>query len=369
MIKPKIILLIGLVLMAFSCAEVIELKNDSEGGQLVIFGRITNGGMGNSVNITRTLPEGQDPEKVSGAVVRVIDSNGGEEQYVETSPGLYELARNVVQGQVGETYNLVVELDGKTYTSSMQEMMPILAQDELRFELGTEDQITGTGTSISEDVVRIFANSTFETIPDEFYIRWAMEESYTVYGVDLPRSRFPRYTPAQCYIINELSAQDIFLVDGTEIRNTQLDNRQVAVRPIDFSFDTKHYFNIIQFGLNKDSHEYWKRLQSITTRQGSIFDVAPAAVRGNFTSSDPAEDVFGFFEASSADTTRMLMTNNDIPVFFLDPCQITPEDFSRIFREVAFECIDCLFQLKIVEPECIYCSLLPNSTRTRPSYF
>lgn len=364
----RIILFVGLVLLAFSCAEVIELKNDSEGGQLVIFGRITNGGMGNQVDITRTLPEGQDPERVSGAMVKVIDSNGGEEQYAETSPGVYELARNIVQGQVGGTYNLVVELDGKIYTSAVQEMMPILAQDELRFELDIQDDITSSGVAISSDVVRIFANSTLDNVPDEFYIRWAMEESYTVFGMELPRTNFPRYTPAQCYIINELSAQNIFLVDGTEIRNDQLNNREVAVRPIDFSFDTKHYFNIIQFGLNRASHEYWKRLQSITTRQGSIFDVAPAAVVGNFTSSDPTESVFGFFEASSADTTRLLMTNNDIPIFFLDPCQVSREDFLRIVR-APFECISCLIEDKIVEPECIFCSLLPNSTRTRPSYF
>jgi len=351
-----------------SCAEVIDLKTETDGGQLVIFGRITNGGMGNSISITRTLPDGQAPENVSGAVVTVTDGNGAQELYREATPGVYELARNTVVGTVGETYQLEVAIDGKTYTSTLQEMMPILAKDELRYELDIQEDITSTGVAISSDVVRIFAESTFETLPEEFYLRWTMEESYIVLGIELPRSRFPRYTPQTCYIINELSAQDIFLVDGTQIRNAELSNREVAVRPIDFSFDKKHYFNIIQFGLNKEAHEYWQKLQSITTRQGSIFDVAPAAVLGNITSSDPDEDVFGFFEASSADTTRLLMTNNDIPIFFLDPCQVTQEDFLRMLR-VPSECFDCLIEERIVEPECIYCTLLTNSTHQRPSYF
>lgn len=357
-----------LIFLLGGCAEVIELKNDSEGGQLVIFGRITNGGIGNSVSITRTLPEGQDPAKVSGAIVKVVDENNVEQLYTETEPGEYEPSMNQLQGQVGGIYYLVVELDGKTYTSRLQEMMPILAQDELRFELDVQDNITGSGVATSEDVVRIFANSTLNNLPEEFYIRWAMEESYTVFGIDLPRGNFPRHTPPQCYIINELSAQDIFLVDGTEIRNVELNNREVAVRPVDFSFSTKHYFNIIQFALNAESHEYWSRLQSITNRQGSIFDVAPAAVPGNITSSDPTEDVFGFFEASSVDTTRLLMTNNDIPVFFLDPCQVDRETFFRLLR-VPFECYDCIFEEKIVDEECVFCWLLPNSTSIRPSYF
>lgn len=366
--KIGLLLLFFVALLFTGCAEVIELNNQTSGGQLVISGRITNGTMGNVVNISRALPEEQAPELISGASVKVIDQNGAEEAYVETAPGQYELCRDVVQGQVGGVYQLEVQLDGKTYTSSTQEMMPILARDELRFELDIQDNITGSGTAISTDVVRIFANSTLDNLPDEFYIRWVMEESYTVSGINLPLRRFPRYSPQQCYIINELSSQDIFLVDGTEIRNVNLNNREVAVRPVDFSFSTKHYFNIIQLGLNRETHEYWSKLQSITVRQGSIFDTAPAAVPGNFVSSDPSEEVFGFFEASSADTSRLLMTNNDIPLFFLDPCQVDQETFLRILR-VPFECISCLIEEKIVEAECIFCSLLPNSTLSRPSYF
>ncbi|MBO3698979.1 DUF4249 family protein [Roseivirga sp. E12] len=369
--KTHVLYLLSLVLISMlftQCAEVIELNNQTSGGQLVIAGRITNGTMGNVVNISRALPEEQAPELISGALVKVIDQDGLEEAYVETAPGQYELCRDVVQGQVGGVYQLEVQVDGKTYTSSLQEMMPILAEDELRFELDIQDNTTGSGTATSTDVVRIFANSTLNSLPEEFYIRWTMEESYTITGMNLPLRTFPRYSPQVCYIINELSAQEIFLVDGTEIRNVNLNNREVAVRPVDRSFSTKHYFNIIQLGLNRESHEYWSKLQSLTVRQGSIFDTPPAAVPGNFQSSDPSEQVFGFFEASSADTTRLLMTNNDIPLFFLDPCQVDQETFLRIIR-VPFECISCLIEREIVEAECIYCSLLPNSTLARPSYF
>ncbi|MFY0593463.1 DUF4249 family protein [Roseivirga sp.] len=364
----RIVLLLLLVFITFSCAEVIDLKNERTGGQLVIFGRITNGGDGNSVNITRTQEEGLAPLNVSGATVVVIDENGNREQYVESSPGVYDLGRNLVVGEVGGVYRLEVELDGKTYTSSLQEMMPAIANDELDYELDIAEEITPAGVQVSREVIRIIANSTFETLPEEFYLRWKMEEVYTVTGMLLPLQNFPRYSPLQCYVTNELSAQDIFLVDGTEVRNVQLSNREVAARQLDFSFDKKHYFNIIQFGLNKESHQYWERLQTITTRQGSIFDVAPAAVPGNFTSTDPEEEVFGFFEASSADTTRLLITQNDIPVFFLDPCQVNREDFIRILR-VPFECVSCIIEEKIVEAECIYCNLIPNSSLRRPSYF
>lgn len=368
--KGKWHLSLMLMLVVSACTEVIDLDSDSTGGDLVIFGRITNGTMGNQVSITRTLPDGQDPAPVGGAIVNVIDVSGNlQEQYQETSPGEYELCRDIVVGQVGGVYRLIVELDGKTYTSGLQEMMPVLGSDELRFELDIDEGISNQGVATNEDVVRIFANTTFDNLPEEFYVRWAMEESYTVFGMNLPSAHYPRYTPQQCYIINELSAQDIFLVDGTEIRNVALNNREVAMRPVDRSFENKHYFNIIQMALNEESHEYWEKLQSVTVRQGSIFDVAPAAVPGNFSSSDPDVQVFGFFEAVASDTSRLLMTNNDIPLHFLDPCQVTTLEQRLQLFSVPFECVSCLIAEQIVEETCIFCSSFPNSTVIRPSYF
>lgn len=356
------------VLLFTQCAEVIDLNNETSGGQLIIAGRLTNGTMGNIVNITRALPDEQAPEPISGALVKVIAENGAEEEFLESSPGNYELGQGIVLGQVGGAYFLEVKLDGKTYTSSAQEMMPILAQDELRFELGTQEVVSASGVSRTEEVIKVYANSTLNSLPDEFYIRWAMEEVYNRNGIDLPVNNFPFYEKMRCYITNELSTQEIFLVDGTEIRNVNLNNREMAVRGIDNSFITKHYFNIIQFALNKEAHDYWKNLLSITARQGSIFDSPPAPIPGNIFSSDPLEDVFGFFEASAIDTTRLLVTNNDIPIFFLDPCPIDGADAFRM-RRLPFQCISCLFEQEIVEEECVFCNLLPNSTTVRPSYF
>ncbi len=370
-VKSRLLLtvLISSFLMTLGCSEVIDLNTETGGDQLIISGRITNGGQGNVVNISRAQPDERAPEPVVGATVKIIDLDSNVEEILnQTEPGQYELCRDVVQGEVGGTYQLEVLLEGKTYTSTAQEMMPILAEDELRFEIDIQDNITGTGTAISTDVVRVFANSTLENLPEEFFIRWAMEEVYTISGMELPVRRFQFYSQMTCYITNELSTQDIFLVDGSEVRNVNLNNREVAVRPIDYTFSTKHYFNIIQFALNKEAHDYWERLRSLTTRQGSIFDAPPAPVPGNMMSSDPAEDVFGFFEASAVDTARLLVTNNDIPLFFLDPCQTNREDFLRIIR-VPRDCVQCLIDERIVEAECIFCDLLPNSSTIRPSYF
>ena len=145
-------------------------------------------------------------------------------------------------------------------------------------------------------------------------------------------------------------------------------SRLFATRPIDRSFGVKHYFNLIQSAINKETFDYWSRVNSLTTRQGSIFDTPPAPIPGNIKSEDPNEQVFGFFEVADVDTTRMFLTNNDILVWWDDPCELNGPEWLPVFS-VPFECVPCLIEERIVEETCIYCSRLPNSSLRRPVYF
>ena len=73
--RNYIVLLLALVLT--TCSEVINLDTDQKGGELVIFGRISNSHLGNYVEVTRTNSAGQAPEPILNAVVRVYDEDGG----------------------------------------------------------------------------------------------------------------------------------------------------------------------------------------------------------------------------------------------------------------------------------------------------
>lgn len=361
---------IGALLLLFSCSQVIDLDVDQSGGQLVIFGRITNGTLGNQVVVARTAESGAPQEMISGAMVRIIDENGTEEQLVEdgVNPGVYDLKRQTLQGQVGTAYRLEVQIFGNTYETSFQQMPELLGKDQIEWEHVQEEDISDAGARISRDVVNIYNTTEFDELPEEFYVKWNIEEVYTVLGMELPRSWYPRYSPMQCYVTNNLSEQETFLLDGSEIRTPELGRRLFAKRDVDRSFAVKHYFNVIQSAINKETYEYWSRVNSITTREGSIFDTPPAPVPGNITSSDPEEIVLGFFEVIAVDTARTFMTNNDIPSFWDDPCELKGPDRIPLFS-VPIECVTCLIQEKIVEETCIFCNKLVNSSTLRPSYF
>ena len=358
------------LLMLFACSQVIDLPVDQGGGNVVIYGRITDGTFGNVVSVARTTDQGGMPEMLSGAVVKVVSEDGDEAYYLEgwREPGVYRLSESDFRGQVGKAYHLEIEVLGKRYFTDPQVMPEVLGEDRLSWELVKERDISDTGTSVYRDVVKIYGETSFSELPEEFYVRWGIEETYTILGMVLPRSWFPRYTPQQCYIINNLSEQKAFLLDGTKIRNQELGKRLFATRPIDRSFAVKHFFNLIQSAINKETHDYWAKVNSLTVREGSIFDTPPAPVPGNIKSENPDEEVFGFFEVVDVDTARMFMTNNDIRVWWDDPCELNGPEWLPVFT-VPFECIPCLIEERIVEETCVYCSRLPNSTLRRPVYF
>ena len=126
------LLLLGL----FACAEVIDLDTENEGGQLVIFGRITNGAFSNQIRITRTQLSGQVPEGISGARVTVTDDEGNVGQYTGDDEGNYILESPGYVGIPGRAYSLTVTLpNGETYESRPEVMPEISAKDSLYFQI------------------------------------------------------------------------------------------------------------------------------------------------------------------------------------------------------------------------------------------
>ncbi|MFY0593464.1 DUF4249 family protein [Roseivirga sp.] len=357
------------LLFLTACAEVIELNIEEAADRIVIYGRISNSNNANEVTIARTQGAERAQLPVSGATVRVIDNNDVARLFVETEPGLYVLQNSDAPGEFGNSYRLEAVVDQQVYSTAFQELMPVIAQDELRYEIGVQRDITASGASISNDVVNIFSDSSLPNdLPEKFFIRWEIEEAYSTLTTVLPVFWFPRAPPQQqCYIVNKLGGDNIFLLDGRQIRNSQLNNRKIISRVIDNSFQNKHYFNLIQSSISEENHDYWEKVKTLTVANGSIFDSVVGELNGNISSEDPTEEVFGFFEVIGIDTTRLLMTNNDIPVFFVDPCLFLGDKVPPLLT-VPFGCVQCLLDEKLIEEECLFCFTISNST-SRPSYF
>jgi len=133
----KITVIIVLVFSFTSCVEEYwpELKKDNQ-QLLVIEGKITNLpgpytiklSTSSDVNDTLHYP-------LSSANVTIIDILGNSEILVETDPGIYKTSVNGIQGIIGLSYKIKVELNnGKLYESEFEEMLNPVEVEKVEVE-------------------------------------------------------------------------------------------------------------------------------------------------------------------------------------------------------------------------------------------
>jgi hypothetical protein len=114
----KIAAIVFLSLSIVSCKKVIDLQLDGAEPQLIIEGVISDQGGSKSILLTRSVnfDAVNTFPNVSGAVVKVTDSNNNTYNFTEKTPGNYSIAS--LTGRSGRGYTLSVQLDGKTYTAT-----------------------------------------------------------------------------------------------------------------------------------------------------------------------------------------------------------------------------------------------------------
>jgi hypothetical protein len=126
MIKIKNIGLSILSIFLFpSCEDVIDLKLESIESRIVIEATIdaSNEIVTAKISKTNDFYENRNPEQVSSATLSLISESGDTYTFSESSPGNY-LATNVITNP-GETFDLLVEIDGVIYHASTQVPSPV----------------------------------------------------------------------------------------------------------------------------------------------------------------------------------------------------------------------------------------------------
>jgi len=114
-IKYSLLLLIA---AAFSsCEEIIDIDLKDADPVLVVEANISDVNELHYIYLSKTVQFGDDnkPLRVSGAQVRVSEDGSRVYTFDEFSPGVY---RANFKGKVGSTYQLRIELEGKTYNAT-----------------------------------------------------------------------------------------------------------------------------------------------------------------------------------------------------------------------------------------------------------
>lgn len=140
--KRNIYIILFLILFA-ACEKVIDIDLNSTDPQIVIEGVITDKPGPYTVKISQTTDyfnPSQNP-MLSNAYVVISDNEGNSEVLLESEPGIYQTS--TIQGVIGRTYSLSVNIDGDIFNASsyLPELTPIdsLGYDESPSPFGKND--------------------------------------------------------------------------------------------------------------------------------------------------------------------------------------------------------------------------------------
>ncbi|TAE52467.1 MAG: DUF4249 domain-containing protein [Bacteroidetes bacterium] len=334
------------------CVEPFVQNNEWEGGQIIIYGRITTLDEPQYVDVSVTASTARVPIQISTARVELVDQDGQREDYQLESPGKYRLDRQKITVVPGRAYHVEVQLENGDRYASEPEIMPLLtARDTSYFEPRVPPGTLDDKILVSNQRLTVLADTRIPQGSPPQLLRWHVQEVYVFPPTDFPD---PFNTiPPPCYATEYPNAQLVNLFDGEVYKVNQIDRQVVARRPIDQSFRGRHYFTVYSSALTRRAFTYWQQVSLIANQSGSIFDTPPAAIKGNvYRVGDPEEKVLGYVEANDVNFSRFFVVPGWLPYLIIDECQYIP---GKDYFTYPKACLDC------VSP--------PGRVREKPPYF
>ncbi|WP_425639196.1 DUF4249 family protein [Algoriphagus yeomjeoni] len=328
-IFKQLLCLLSLLFGAFSCIEPLDFWQETQEGQLIIYGLFTDIDDKHVVNISTSAPLAFRPKGVSNAAVYLLTDGENRTQYFSKGNGVYELQG--VKSTEGKSYALEVVLEGVTYRSKFQEMPKVVGKDSLSYQVAYEP----FRSSQDEHVFKVFAKSEIPETKDQLFLRWIVEEAHYWQLLWIPPGTPP---PPPCFIFDVMDPTRVNLFDGTVTSSRQTE-RLVATRKFDNAFLFPYFVTVKQLSINREAFEYWQQINIVLNNKGSLFDIPPAPVFGNITNTEnPNELVLGFFEVAKSSVSRFFVTSEISPIYLQPICEYIP---GKPTNQYPAECLSC----------------------------
>jgi hypothetical protein len=320
------------LLIYTSCIDRLDFIGNTEEGQLVIYGLLTDSEEKQIVTISRTSLLGLAPKGVPNAEVFLITDSGERRPYFNIGNGEYELLN--YSAVEGKGYALEVILEGNIYRSSFATIPNATGEDRLSFAFENEP-------FNNDSPEPVFTVSTECSLPETFnplFVRWIVEETYLWERIWLPCTGLCPPPPPNCFIYNLMDPNRLNLFDGSNSATTKA-SFVLAKRQVDNSFISIFYVSVRQLSINRDAFNYWEKIKIAVSNQGSLFDIPPAPVNGNiYNTAKPTERVLGYFEVAKEKITRISTNRGDVPFFLTRPCDFI---VGKPASDYTAECIEC----------------------------
>lgn len=344
------------LLLCMGCIKEISFELGQQENQLVIYGILSDQAGKHLFRVTRTNPfERQvDSEPIRGATLFVQDSKANRYPFIELGAGTYMLKDTLFRAVTGEQYQLDVTLpDGGHYRSDVEVMPAPVPVGRVYPGLDVDEKNYN-------QTFQVFADVKIPADPAGIYLRWEVSRVWRRTSIDFG-ALFGNYfffpTFPICYITEDAEPNGVRIFGSKRRDAFDLKQQEVARIEADNRFFERNAFEVIQYRISARTHEYWRNINLVGNPSGTIFDVPPAAVRGNiYNVNNPKERILGYFEVAAVDTAYTATERAIFRYPINDPCL---RDFTR--QEWA--------STYYFHPECAYCTNIKGYSLKVPKFW
>jgi len=346
------LLLLCLGLSLFTCVQPVDLEVPNRDDGMVVAANLTTVKGLQDVRLTRLARYDTRALNypVSAAQVWVVDGGGQRQNYVEDAKnrGWYFPANREFVGEVGKTYVLhILTSDNRKYESGPETVRPIAPIKKVYPEPVVVDDPKLGSAIIGYNILL----DTEDSPNKGDYYRWSwVHYEQLVYcrqfeGVPYtggPETLVgltccePCWDIVRCYrnCTNVLSDA---LINGKNITRHPIANVAYCARD--------YYIEIQQRVISREAYNYWKAVDQLSSNNGSLFDTAPAAIRGNIKCiSNPEEEAYGLFEASAISENGFFIERTQSAVPAIVTCPPNPVTANPL---ICAACVEGAFRTKI----------------------
>ena len=263
---------------------------------IVIDGLLTDSGNPPIVTITYSSKvDGSKIEKVVGAVVYILSSDGQKYNLTEKSQGSYTYTQSMFPVSIGTSYQLIVEHEGHVFKSTMEKMLPSSPITDISYKVKSD----------SKGVDLLISTQDVDTA-SKYYV-WKLTETWKIHTSIYSHTR--SVNKEICYS----STKDELQLGTTDLFSKNCFNQYPLLSIPVSSAKLFYRYSILveQLSISRSSYVYLNYIKKTNESGGSLFDPVPANMNGNITSD--SEPVIGNFQVSSLSSKRIYIDRSDLP--------------------------------------------------------
>lgn len=325
---------VALFFIVSSCVQEYTPKLNTSDQQLVVDGKISNFPGPYTVKLSSSSDINNLTETpVTSATVVIMDLDGNQETLTETNPGTYKTSVNGIQGIVGQSYKIKIDLtNGKHYESGFEKILPPVGIENVYAE--EEVQEAQNNIEADEEGFQFYVDSK-QASSSKTYFYWQIEETYKYHS---------DYQIAYYYdgTVHDSTEQNPLGFASVQNRDTLFYCWKTQLVPELFSFSTEYLstptvskfpihfipftderlqyrYSVLvkQYTISESAYIFLDKLKQQNASQSSTFSSQPFYIQGNISNTEnQTEPVLGYFMAVSGTNGPRIFTQAPKGIYF-----------------------------------------------------